>query len=104
MEHSFYLSQQKVPQPVSSAVQKYNPSNMPAIVQKALEDIFTQYSQASLNEKVDLVLNVITQNRIGELNICLESYLLIPELNEDNNLASESGITSGEGSSWNKGF
>lgn len=72
---------------------------MPAIVQKALEDIFTQYSQASLNEKVDLVLNVITQNRMGELNICLESYLLIPELNEDNNLASESGITSGEGSS-----
>ena len=69
LEHSFYLFQQKDPQPAFSAVQKYKASNTPARVSKALEDVFKQYNKASENEKVDIVLNVIIQNRMGELPV-----------------------------------
>ena len=72
LEHSFYLSQQNDPQPVSSAIQKYNASNMHARVGEALEDTLKQleYNKASENEKVDMILNVIIQNHLGRLNIC----------------------------------
>jgi hypothetical protein len=72
LEHSFYLAQQKDPKPVFSALEKYNAFNIRAKVVTALEEVFKQYTKASQKEKVDMVLLVITQNRmgIGELNIC----------------------------------
>ena len=69
MEHSFYLSQQNDPQPVSSAAQKYLASNISAGVGQALEAIF-KHNKVSEDEKTDMVFNVIIQNRMGELNIC----------------------------------
>ena len=69
MEHSFYLSQQNDPQPVSSAVQKYKASNTCATIGKALEDVFKQYNKVSYSEKVDMIVKVIVQNHMGELNI-----------------------------------
>ena len=72
LEHSFYLFQQKDPQPVSSAAQKYLASNTPASVGKALDDVFKQYNKASNNEKVAMVLKVISQNHMGELNISFD--------------------------------
>ena len=68
LEHSFYLSQHD-PQPISSAVQKYNAANTPARVGNALEEVFKHYNKASETEKVDMVLKVIIQNHMGELNI-----------------------------------
>ena len=72
LEHSFYLSQQDVPQPVSSAAQKYIASETPARVEKALKEVFMQYNKASEDEKLDMVLKVIIQNHIGELIICFD--------------------------------
>jgi hypothetical protein len=69
LEHSFYLSQQNYPQPVSSAAQKYIASDMPAGVGKTLEDVFKQYNKASEDKKVDMVLKVIIENHMGELNV-----------------------------------
>ena len=69
LEHSFYLSQQDDPQPVSSAAQKYIASDIPARVGKALKDVFKQYNKASEDGKLDMVLKVIIQNHMGELNI-----------------------------------
>jgi hypothetical protein len=66
LEHSFYLSLQNDPQPISSAIQKYNAANMPARVGKALEEVFKQYNKASVKEKLDMVLLVITQNHMCE--------------------------------------
>ena len=93
LEHSFYLSQQDTPQPVSLAVQQYNASNTPARVGKSLEDVFGQYNRASETEKIHMVLNIITQNRMGELNIH-SSFLFVNnsipqnfyELNKDSSL------------------
>jgi len=64
LEHSFYLSQQNDPQPVSSAAEKYIASNIPVSVAKALKDVLKQYNKASFGEKVAIVLNVIIQNRM----------------------------------------
>ena len=72
LEHSFYLSQQDDPQPVSSAAQKYIASDTPARVGKALKDVFMQYNKASEDEKLDMVLKVIIQNHMGEFNICFD--------------------------------
>ena len=73
LEHSFYLSQQNDPQPVSSAAQKYLASNTPASVGQALEDFF-KHNKASDGEKTDMVFNIIIQNRMGELNICFNIF------------------------------
>ena len=70
LEHSFYLAQQNDPKPVSSALEKYNALNIHAKVATDLEEVFKQYNKASEKEKVDMVLLVITQNRMGEFNIC----------------------------------
>ena len=37
----------------------------------ALKDVFKQYYKISEQEKVDMILNVIVQNLMGELNTCL---------------------------------
>ena len=70
LEHSFHLAQQNVPQPVSSAAQKYNVSNTSARVQEALKGVFNQYSKISDREKADMIFNVISQNRMGKQNTC----------------------------------
>jgi hypothetical protein len=69
LEHSFYLSQQNDPQPVSSAAQNYIASDTPARVGEALEDIFKHFNNASEDKNVDMVLKVIIENHMSELNI-----------------------------------
>ena len=76
LEHSFYLSQQNDPQPVSSATEKYLASNTPARVGKALQDVFKQYNKASGVEKLDMIFNIIIQNHMGELNICFNTLFI----------------------------
>ena len=71
LEHSFYLAQQDDPKPLSSAIEKYNALNICAKVATDLEEVFKQYNKASEKEKVDMVLLVIAQNRMGEFNMCL---------------------------------
>jgi hypothetical protein len=69
LEHSFYLSQQNHPQPVSFAAQKYIASNTPAEVGKAIEGIFKQYNKVSDDSKVDMIFKVIIENHMGEFNV-----------------------------------
>jgi hypothetical protein len=66
LEHSFYLSQQNHPQPVSFAAQKYIASNTPAGVGKAIEGIFKQYNKVSDDSKVDMIFKVIIENHMDE--------------------------------------
>jgi hypothetical protein len=78
---------------VSSAIQKYNASNTTTRVGKDLEDVYEHYNTASKNEKVDMLLKVIIQNRMGELNIyvsILFTNKFIPDIqqpNKDDSLA-----------------
>ena len=71
LEHSFYLAQQNDPKPVFSAFEKYNAFNIHIKVETALKKVFKQYNKASEKEKVDMVLSVINQNRMGKFDICL---------------------------------
>ena len=71
LQHSFYLTQQKILQPTASAIQRYNASGISTRVAMALKDVFKQYYKISEQEKVDMILNVIVQNFMGELNTCL---------------------------------
>jgi len=64
LEHSFYLFHQKYPQPLKSAATKYKKSNLPARVKLAMQDVFRQYGNASKNEKIEMILNVVLQNQI----------------------------------------
>jgi hypothetical protein len=78
---------------VSSAIQKYNASNTTTRVRKDLEDVYEHYNTVSKNEKVDMVLKVIIQNRMGELNIYVSILFTnkfipdIQQLNKDDSLA-----------------
>jgi len=64
LEHSFYLFHQKDPQPLQSAATKYKKSNIPAKVKLAMKDVFKQYGNASENEKIEMILNVVLQNQM----------------------------------------
>ncbi|KAF8119953.1 hypothetical protein EV363DRAFT_1193980, partial [Boletus edulis] len=64
LEYSFYLHQQGVTQPLSSAAQKYKASGSQDGLRKALEEVFKQYDKASQAEKVDMITNVILQNHM----------------------------------------
>jgi hypothetical protein len=65
LEHSFYLVHQKDSQPLLSAAEKYKASNTPKNVRLATKGIFDQYGQASKEEKVEMISNVILQNRMS---------------------------------------
>jgi hypothetical protein len=65
LDHSFYLFHQKDPQPVQSAAEKYKASDIPKKVKLAMKEVFDQYSKASKEKKIDMILNVILQNRMS---------------------------------------
>ena len=69
LEHSFYLFHQKDPQPLLSAAQKYKASDISKKVKSALKGISDQYGKASKEEKVEMIVNVILQNRMSMLSI-----------------------------------
>lgn len=64
LEHSFYLHQQGDHQPVSSAAQMYKASKSRDRVNLALKEVFEQYAKASDDQRADMVINVVLQNRM----------------------------------------
>ena len=62
LEHSFFLSQHKNPQPILSAAEKYRASDISAKVEAILQGVSMQYSIASREEKVDMIFNIVMQN------------------------------------------
>ncbi|KAF8123940.1 hypothetical protein EV363DRAFT_1178938 [Boletus edulis] len=75
LEQSFYLSQQGDPDVVFSAAQQYRISDIPTKVNTALKDVFIHYGTVSKEEKVDMICNIITQNHMGKLIICINIQL-----------------------------
>jgi len=65
LEHSFYLFHQKDSQPVLSAIQKYKASNIPKKVKSSMKGVFNQYGKAFKEEKIEMILNVVVQNRMS---------------------------------------
>ncbi|KAF8123897.1 hypothetical protein EV363DRAFT_1179011 [Boletus edulis] len=76
LEQSFYLSQQGNHDAVSSAAQEYMTSDIPTKVNTALKDVFTHYGTTSKEEKVAVICNIITQNHMGKLTICINIPLI----------------------------
>ncbi|KAF8132795.1 hypothetical protein EV363DRAFT_1163220 [Boletus edulis] len=76
LEQSFYLSQQGDPDAVSSAAQEYRTLDIPAQVNIALRDVFTHFGTTSKEEKVAMICNIITQNHMGKLIICINIPLI----------------------------
>jgi hypothetical protein len=68
LEYSFYLFYQKDPQPLLSAAQKYKASTIPKKVKLAMKGVFDQYGQASKEEKIEMIMTVILQNRMSMLS------------------------------------
>ena len=69
LEHSFFLSQHKNPQPILSAAEKYRASDISAKVEAILQDVSMQYSIASGEEKIDMIFNVVMQNCMSKSHI-----------------------------------
>ena len=66
LEHSFFLFQQKDPQPILSAAEKYRALDISAKVKAVLQDVSMQYSIASREEKIGMIFNVVMQNRMSK--------------------------------------
>jgi hypothetical protein len=76
LEHSFYLFHQKDSQPLLSSAQKYKASNIPKQVKLAMKGVFDQYKKATKEPKVEMLVNVILQNRMSMLSISLIVFLI----------------------------
>ena len=73
LEHSFFLHQQNVPNPVAAAAQVYTSSGTSARVAKALTELFPQYNSHEEEEDkmTELIMNVVSQHVIGKPHKCL---------------------------------
>ena len=78
-ELSFFLHLKHDPQPFSSAAKQYKASDSCNRISKALKEGFKQYEQASYEQKVEMIINVICQNHMYVFNITYSSmpFLLI---------------------------
>ena len=70
MELSFFLSQEKDPQPILSAAEKYKASGISAKVEAVLQDVSMLYSTASQEEKIDMIFNVVMENHMSKSHMC----------------------------------
>ena len=78
LEHSFFLHQQNVPNPVAVAAQVYKSSGTSARVAKALSELCPQYNSHEEEEDkmTELIMNVVSQHVIGKLYKYLVIFLL----------------------------
>ena len=73
LEHSFFLHQQNVQDPIATAAEAYKSSGMSARVAKALTEIFPQFNphEKEREKMCELIMNVISQHVIGKPQKCL---------------------------------
>ena len=69
LEHSFFLQQQKIQNPLEIAVEQYTLSGTSARVAKALKELYPQYTpQDEKKEKmVELIMNLVSEHIICKL-------------------------------------
>ena len=70
LEHSFFLQQQQVQNPLETAAGQYTSSGASARVSKALKELYPQYKpQDEEKEKmVELIMNLISEHIICKLS------------------------------------
>ena len=68
LEHSFFLHQQNVPDPIATAVQVYKSSGTFARVAKALTELFSQYNpyEEERERMCQLIMDVVSEHVIGK--------------------------------------
>ena len=68
LEHSFFLYQQNIQDPVATAAKQYKSCGISTRVTKALTELIPQYNpQEEAREKMEnLIMNVISQHLICE--------------------------------------
>ena len=66
LEHSFFLQQQQVQNPLETAAKQYTLSGTSTRVAKALKELYPQYKPQAREKKrmVELILNLISEHII----------------------------------------
>ena len=69
LEHSFFLQQQQVQNPLETAAEQYSLSGASVRVAKALKELYYQYKpqDEEKEEMVELIMNLISEHLICKL-------------------------------------
>lgn len=65
LEHSFFLCQQNIQDPIAAATQQYKSSGIPSRVAKAVTEVYPQLHEDEMCKKMhQLIMDVVSQNLI----------------------------------------